>query len=114
MNVITLTRTENKPLEPSLFQAALKDDIGELESAISLGHRLDATASHFLNMTPLHLACTRESNNFIEAALAEESCDVWKRDDNMRTAFDHAAARNNQRAMRLLYKAMHPDHPEPV
>jgi ankyrin repeat protein len=97
-----------KYIMPDIFRAAENDDIAELYEALVEGQRLDERKDELLHMTPLHIACIRSSNDFLKVALYDESCDPWIRDDNLRLAFDHAAARNNKEAMTLLYQIMYP------
>lgn len=94
---------------PDIFHAADVNDVNEMNAALRDGQRLDEQRSDMLNMTPLHVACIKSSTEFVQAALLEPSCDPWLRDDNLRVAFDHAAARRNQPAMRALLSVMHPE-----
>jgi len=103
----TLIRTRIRRM-PDIFHAAEKNDVDELKEALEQGQRLDARQPKLLNMTPLHVACIRSSNAFLEVAIQHGSCDPWLRDDNLRVAFDHAAARNNKVAMQLTLDAMYP------
>lgn len=92
---------------PDIFHAAETDDVDELRMALANGQRLDMRNPRLLNMTPIHLACIRSSNSFLEAAIGNNTCDPWLRDDNLRVAFDHAAARNNRPAMEITLRAMY-------
>lgn len=95
-------------IPPDIFKAAELDDIHELAKAIEDGQSLSERRHDLLHMTPVHIACLHASNAFIEIASNHESFDPWIRDDNQRLAFDHAAAHNNQIAMKLLYSKMYP------
>ena len=88
-----------------IFRAALDDDLAELAAARGEGQRL-TDADPMTLMTPLHIAASRHSNQFIAEALKDDSCDPFQRDANDRTAWDHALAHNNIEGCELLRIAM--------
>ncbi|WP_373354492.1 hypothetical protein [Pseudoroseicyclus sp. CXY001] len=96
---------EDEPT-PDIFRAAVENDIGELSRALAEGQTLDQVSTNRLHMTPLHLACIHSSNDFLLAASRHKSFDPWARDDNMRTPWDHAAAKRNLEAQSLLLSVM--------
>lgn len=92
---------------PDIFRAAQNDDVHELNLAIHDGQSLTDRNEYLSNMTPLHVACVHSSNAFLVAASELESFDPWLRDDNLRVPFDHASARSNKEAQRLLFEEMY-------
>ena len=91
---------------PDIFRAARNNDIAELARALGDGQLLSDQKADLVNMTPVHVACLNTSNDFLAAAAQHHSFDPWIRDDNLRTPFDHASARNNRRAQRILLDFM--------
>jgi ankyrin repeat protein len=99
-------------LTPDIFHAAEFNDINELVAALREGQSLNARKASQLNMTPVHVACIHSSNEFLSYALQNVTCDPWIRDDNLRTAFDHASAKSNKKVMQLLFNLMYPVEPQ--
>jgi ankyrin repeat protein len=97
--------------QPDIFHAAKYNDVGELANALVAGQGLNQIDAEGLGMTPMHVACIFSSNAFIAIAVNDKSFDPWIRDINLRVAFDHASAKNNISAMRLIYPKMYPDSP---
>lgn len=90
---------------PDIFRAAQENDLDELARAFADGQLLTEKRKRLVGMTPLHVACLNTSNDFLAAASQHHSFDPWIRDDNLRTPFDHASARCNQRAQKFCLKA---------
>lgn len=104
-----------KDTPPDIFRAAINNDIAELMDALAEGQSLSERRSVFLNRTPVHVAAGRSSNDFLAVACNHETFDPWLRDDNNRTAFDHADAYANDRGKTLLFDKMYgePTGPDP-
>jgi len=100
-------------IPPDIFKAAENDDLVELNLALADGQSLSTQDPLRLEMTPLHVAALERSNNFLAAAVQNETCDPWIRDSNLRTAMDHAQAFNNTEGMKILYDPMYAYLAEP-
>jgi hypothetical protein len=62
----------------------------------------------------VHVAALRGSLNFLEAAMRLAPETAWMQDGQMRTPFDHAAARQDKQSMAHLHNAMYPEMQVPV
>lgn len=100
------SNTADEP--PDIFRAAENNDVEELLRALEDGQSLTDRKPDLANVNPVHLACIKSSVEFILVAVQQDSFDPWARDDNMRTAFDHASARNLKKPMEALFEKMHP------
>lgn len=107
MSLLPRKYMNTKETPPDIFHAAEHNDVEELMAALSTGQTLSDQSSMRLNMTPVHIAAAKHSNDFLAAAQHEESFDPWIRDDNLRVAHDHAMAFNNQEGMRILHARMY-------
>lgn len=103
------TRAGEDLVPPDLFNAAMNNDLSELQAALDEGQ--DINQIDRAGMTPAHVACIYNSTEFVVAACKIEAFDPWIRDLNDRTPFEHAWARNNKVAMREIYFRQHPDSP---
>lgn len=93
---------------PDIFKAARDDDVYELNLALSDGQSLrDAQAT--THLTPIHVAAMRGSVMFIRAAMEHDPEASWLQDGQLRTPFDHAAARRDRQSMAYLHNAMYPE-----
>lgn len=111
MSLTGIPWDQSGSLLSDVFEAARTDNVEQLRTALAQGESLDARDVDALNMTPIHIACIFSSNAFLQTAVDESSFDPWIRDANGRVAFDHAWAKNNRTAMRLLFPLMHPTAP---
>ncbi len=65
-------------------------------------------------LTPVHIAALRGSVKFLEAAMRHTPKTAWMQDGQLRTPFDHAAARQDRQSMAHLHNAMYPEMQVPV
>ncbi|WP_143025708.1 hypothetical protein [Paracoccus isoporae] len=94
---------------PNTFRAAENNDVEELLAALKDWQSLSDRDARFLNRTPVHIAAAKSSNDFLASASQQESFDPHLRDDNLRTAFDHADAYCNERGKKILFDSMYDD-----
>lgn len=100
--------------DPDIFHAAETNDVEEMFAALAAGQSLSTPHRKQLDMTPVHIAAAKHSNDFLAAAAQQEGFDPWITDANERVAMDHAQAFNNQRGMQILYDSMYDDlKPDP-
>lgn len=102
----TIDMTKREP--PDIFRAAREDDVLEMELALQDGQSLSAAAES-TELTPVHVAAMRGSVNFLRAAMAHDPNTAWMQDGQLRTPFDHAAARKDRQSMAYLHNAMYPE-----
>lgn len=107
INNVVAQKKEEQERQANIFIAARDNDLQELDLALKQGQRLDLTIPQN-GHTPLHTAALWGNLEFIRAAVAHESANVWARDRRGRLAYDHASDRNAIDVMKLLYDAMYP------
>ena len=103
-------KTNNNELQGSgfksnLFRAALSDDVGELEAALSQGADINEVDPE-TRMTPLHVAAQAGSINFIERAVQEPSLAKRAYDASGYLPFQYSADRGDEDAKRVLHTHM--------
>ncbi|MEO1324569.1 MAG: hypothetical protein AAFV59_16380 [Pseudomonadota bacterium] len=97
---------------PDIIRAAMNDDVAELLAALREGASVN-DIDHRFDMNAIHMACIRQSHNFLFAAIENTDVDVWARDGMMRVAFDHCFANKDTTGMQKLFELMYPDTPSP-
>lgn len=108
-NVVSKQSTMPEP--PDIFRAAANDDPEELAAALAEGQSLDTHHREFYEMTPMHIACVRKSENFLRTALQTEF-NAWSRDLNGRLSMDHAVAQGLEDVADELLKKLYPTGPD--
>lgn len=92
---------------PDLFIAAVNNDVFEMEAALREGQSLSFRNPTDLLFTPVHVAASKGSLDFIQAAASHETFDVWARDANGRVAADHALAHRKTEVEQFLTHKMY-------
>lgn len=98
---------------PSLFDAARMNDLGEMKEALEAGKRLDEVDWED-GFTPLHVAAYNGSHAFIRMAIGHHSANPWRRDHQGYLAIDHADARGDREIAKLFYGVMYPNGDVPL
>lgn len=102
------TGSSYKEEPPDIFRAARDDDIYELRLALKDGQSI-RSSQPVTSLTPLHIAAMRGSVRFVKVAMAHDPGAAWLQDGQLRTPFDHAAARRDRQSMAYLHNAMYPE-----
>lgn len=95
---------------PDIFRAALNDDPIELSDALEVGQSLDTQNRGLNNMTPIHLACSKHSLEFLRVALSE-NFNAWSRDADGRVSMDYAVAEGLEDVADQLFNKLYPTDP---
>ena len=98
------TKTRRTP--PDLHQAAAANDVEMMHECLALGQRFDKTWGDN-KFTPMHLAATCKSHDFMRAAIATRKVNLWIRDANLRLPFDISSAFKDYEAMHIMFDWMY-------
>jgi len=100
-------RKEEMRSPPDIFRAAANNNVKELEFALSDGQSLDWMHTDLYRMTPMHIACSRKSVDFLYAAM-NEAFNPWVRDSNGRISMDYAVAEGLEDIADRLLERLYP------